>query len=89
MEYWKVVWHHEFPDEPVEIYNEIGEDGYERRKVERFRDGSNTWADVNMRQGGSVLSEIPVGDIDDVREEPDFSAWTISKDEFERIWEER
>ncbi|WP_181138938.1 DUF6881 domain-containing protein [Streptomyces sp. Ru72] len=43
--YLKVIWHHDFPDEPVGILSEVGEDRYEVRKVEVFRGGRLDWAD--------------------------------------------
>ncbi|GAB2802100.1 DUF6881 domain-containing protein [Streptomyces daliensis] len=86
MEYWKVIWHHEFADEPVAIYSEIGEDGYETRKVEEFRDGSLAWAREGESQGGSVLSEIPVGSIEDVQQQPEFSAFVIDERRFQEVW---
>jgi len=86
MECWKVVWHHDFDDSPVVIYNEIGEDGYERRKVEEFRDGRLAWADAHRTAGGAPLGEIPVGPIEDVRSQAEFSASVITRDRFEAMW---
>lgn len=45
MWYLKVLWLHDFADEPVELLSEIGPDGYEMRKVERYRDGRLDFAD--------------------------------------------
>ncbi|HEY1216196.1 MAG TPA: hypothetical protein VGE93_21415, partial [Bryobacteraceae bacterium] len=37
--YLKVAWHHDFAEDPVEIFSEVGDDDYEVRKVELFHDG--------------------------------------------------
>ncbi|THA25988.1 hypothetical protein E4198_15925 [Streptomyces sp. RKND-216] len=86
MDYWKVEWKHDFQEEPTTFYSEIGEDGYEVRKVQRFRDGRLVKADAQHESGEVGLSEIPVGRIEDVKAQPDFSAFTISFDEFQVVW---
>lgn len=86
MEYWKVDWNHEFEVEPVTFYSEIGEDGYEVRKVQRYRDGRLLKADSGHESGEVGLSEIPVGAIEDVAAQPEFSALVISKEDFEAEW---
>lgn len=86
MQYWKVLWHHDDPDDPVELYNEIGEDDYEVRKVELFRDGRAGWADQHEEAGGSGLGQIPCGPIEDVQAQDEFSAWHITKEAFEQVW---
>jgi hypothetical protein len=37
--YLKLIWHHEFIDEPTWLYSELDENRYEVRKVEVFKDG--------------------------------------------------
>ena len=48
--YQKVLWHHDLPDEPVEIYSEI-DSGYEAREVEVYRDGRHDYADRSRSTG--------------------------------------
>lgn len=86
MEHWKVEWHHDFAEEPVVIYSEIGADGYETRKVEEFRDGSFLWADETGSTGSSALSEVPVGSIEDVRAQAEFTAFVITWEQFQDVW---
>lgn len=86
MEHWKVDWHHDFEVEPITLYSEIGEDGYEVRKIQRYRDGRLLKADSEHESGDVGLSEIPVGSIEDVAAQPEFSAFVISKEEFEAEW---
>ncbi|MCA6095042.1 hypothetical protein LE181_23080 [Streptomyces sp. SCA3-4] len=86
MEYWSVVWHHDFAEEPILLLSEVGEDGYENRKVVEFRDGRLLKAD-GQHEGRMVgLSEIPVGAIEEVAAQPEFSAQFISRHEFEEAW---
>ena len=87
MDYWKVIWHHDFDSEPVVLYNEIGEDGYEVRKVEEHRDGRLAWADETREVGGARLGEIPVGPIEDVQAQAEFSAFVTTKEQFEAMWD--
>ncbi|MFI1788727.1 DUF6881 domain-containing protein [Streptomyces olivaceoviridis] len=86
MEHWKVDWAHEFQSEPVRFYSEIGSDGYEARKIQLYRDGRILKADAFHESAEIGLSEVPVGSIDDVANQPDFSASSISSEEFERAW---
>ncbi|MFE7115102.1 DUF6881 domain-containing protein [Streptomyces sp. NPDC057654] len=87
MEYWKVLWHHDLAEEPVTFFSEIGADGYEVRKVQGYRDGRLLRAD-HWRESGTIgLSEVPVGLIEDVQAQAEFSATVIHKAEFVAVWE--
>ncbi|WP_372410589.1 hypothetical protein [Streptomyces luteireticuli] len=88
MEYWKVVWHHDFKEEPVVLFSEIGADRYETRKVAEFRDGQVLKADESHEGPMVGLSEVPVGVIEDVMGQPEFSASLISHREFEEVWDQ-
>ncbi|MFE3592981.1 DUF6881 domain-containing protein [Streptomyces niveus] len=87
MEHWKVEWVHDFSAEPVTIYSEVGDDGYETRKIQKFRDGRILKADEHHETGEIGLSEAPVGPIEEVAEQPEFHAFHISLSEFEELWE--
>ncbi|MGX7761082.1 DUF6881 domain-containing protein [Streptomyces angustmyceticus] len=87
MQYWKVIWHHDFKEEPVTLFSEIGEDGYETRKVQEYRDGHLLRTDGTNETAEIGLSEIPVGNIEDVAAQPEFSAFAISKSNFEAAWD--
>ncbi|GAA2075812.1 hypothetical protein GCM10009801_30800 [Streptomyces albiaxialis] len=84
--HWKVTWHHDFADEPVAICSEIGEDGYEVRKVEEFRDGMLSWADGEHEHGRTGLAVIPMGRIEDIQAQAEFTASHIPRAEFEAVW---
>ena len=45
MRYLYVKWLHKDPGAPVHIYSEVGDDSYERRKVEIYADGRKGFAD--------------------------------------------
>ncbi|MFF3762655.1 DUF6881 domain-containing protein [Streptomyces sp. NPDC001922] len=86
MQYWRVRWTHDFDVEPVTLYNEIGDDGYEVRKVQEYRDGRLLKADASHECADIGLGEIPVGPIEDVRAQPEFSADVIDRAAFEEAW---
>jgi hypothetical protein len=88
MEYWKVEWHHDHAEEPVVLYSELGADRYETRKVQRYRDGRLLRADAEHETGQIGLSEIPLGPIEEVAAQAEFSASLISRNEFEEAWRE-
>ncbi|MGP4111104.1 DUF6881 domain-containing protein [Streptomyces sp. 4N509B] len=86
MRYWKVYWHHDFPDEPVAIYSEVGPDGHECRRVEEFPGARVGWADPEREVGGCALAEVPPGDLATVATQPEFTAFSILREEFEGVW---
>lgn len=88
MLYIKVGWSHQHPMEPVVIYSELDESGWENRKVEVFRDGYMTFADENESSGNSGLSETPIPDIALINENPRLAPEEIDQNEFEAVWKE-
>ncbi|MFI7094973.1 DUF6881 domain-containing protein [Streptomyces lydicus] len=86
VQYWKVIWHHDFTAEPVTLFSENGEDGYETRKVQEYRDGRLLRTDGSAETADIGLSEVPVGRIEDVSAQPEFSASVITAGEFEAVW---
>ncbi|BDU02333.1 hypothetical protein IFM12276_53610 [Nocardia sputorum] len=86
MWYLKAQWHHDFDDEPVELFSEIGDDGFEVRKVEVFRDGHRDWADSDRGTGTTELGQIPVPAPDELSEETEFTALQIDATEFDEVW---
>ncbi|MDH6125835.1 hypothetical protein [Kitasatospora sp. GP82] len=86
MRYVKVAWHHDFDDEPVLYLSELGEDGYETRKVQVFRDGRSEWADEDHETAGVGLSEIAFPPVSEIAAQPEFDAEEISSTEFEQAW---
>ncbi|MGW5411792.1 DUF6881 domain-containing protein [Actinomadura geliboluensis] len=84
--YLKVEWFHDFNDEPVEIYSEVGADGYEIRKIEVFRDGRLEYADEHREAGATTLSEVPVGTVEEIAAQEEFRPQVISEQVFEEAW---
>ncbi|MEV0028519.1 hypothetical protein [Nocardia sp. NPDC050793] len=87
MEYIRVAWSHEFDNEPIEFYSEIGDDRYEVRKVQVYRDGRREWAAENRETDTAFLAEAPFPSIDEIAEQADLRVWSISAEEFEREWD--
>ncbi len=84
--YLRVEWHHDFPEEPLELYSEVDAAGYEKRKVQVFRDGRMERADAEMETAMTGLSEVPIGSPEEISSEGEFSASAITREEFERVW---
>ncbi|MFE9606846.1 DUF6881 domain-containing protein [Streptomyces hokutonensis] len=86
MRYVKVAWDHDFADDPVIYLSELGDDGYETRKVQFYRDGRSEWADEIHETATVGLSEIPFPSLEEISSQPEFSAELITVDEFENAW---
>jgi hypothetical protein len=86
MRYLRVSWHHEFPEEPVELFSEISDEGYETRKVQVFRDGRMERADAVSETSLTGLGEVPFPSVEEIASQEEFTPAVISKMEFERMW---
>ena len=87
MRYSRLQWTHSSMTEPVEILSEHDEQGWERRKIEVFRDGSMGFASSSESVRGSKLSVIPCPPDEEVLDEPEFRIFEMAKAEFERAWD--
>ena len=88
MEYLQVTWIHDFEDEPVLLYSEIDSDRIEIRKIEVYKDNSFGLAMKNYEFGGTKLGIEPIPRVDEIAEDIQFITKTISKKEFDTIWQE-
>jgi hypothetical protein len=70
----------------VVLYSEIGDDGYETRKVDVYRDGRLVHADERHETGTTILGEKPTPGIDEIAAQAEFSPVVIDQDEFEEMW---
>jgi hypothetical protein len=86
MKYVKILWVHDYDEEPVEMLSEIGPDGYEVRKVHRFRDGYE-WADENNETDRTGLGLVPIIPLEEIDAEPGLSSSEIDLAEFEWAWQ--
>jgi hypothetical protein len=84
--YQEVRWHHDLPEEPVVLYSEI-DSGFEVRKVEVYRDGRHDYADRSHSTGTTMLGEKLMPDVEEINQDPEFSATVITAEEFERAWQ--
>ena len=86
MRYVKVAWDHDFADDPVIYLSELGDDSYETRKVQFYRDGRSEWADEINETATVGLSEIPFPSLEEISGQPECSDESIAVDEFEDAW---
>ena len=87
MRYIKVKWRHSFPDDPIVLYSEIDEAGWEVRKVEVFRDGQMGFAGGGRRSERTMLGEATVPSIMEIAADSQFEPEEISQQEFESVWQ--
>ncbi|MFI7002087.1 DUF6881 domain-containing protein [Nocardia sp. NPDC050175] len=62
----KVVWPHDFDEEPVSYFHEVGDDNYETRRVQVYRDGHRERADESHETDTAGLAEIPIAPVDEI-----------------------
>ncbi|MGW5052581.1 DUF6881 domain-containing protein [Actinokineospora sp. NPDC004072] len=67
--YLKVLWHHDYPDEPVATWSEIDDERWEVRKVEQYPDGSFGWVDGVEEKEGIALAEVPMPELEFINQE--------------------
>ncbi len=85
--YQKVVWRHDNPAYPVELYSEVDDAGWESRKVELYADGRADYADHERATGKTMLGEVPMESLEEISAQPEFEATSITPEEFELVWD--
>jgi hypothetical protein len=86
MYYIKVAWHHHHTDEPIALYSECDDSGWEIRKIEIFRDGRFGYADKAQSTEGTRLGIEALPPIAAIAQQPEFCPSAITKQEFEEVW---
>ncbi|MCJ8208810.1 hypothetical protein MUY27_03765 [Mucilaginibacter sp. RS28] len=86
MKYVKVTWIHNLDNEPVLYYHELDDQRLERRKVVEYADGNWDKASESSFSADTYLSPEPLPTIEEINEDNQFIAQEITKDEFERKW---
>jgi hypothetical protein len=86
MTYLRVHWLHNFEEEPVEMLSELDDERHELRAIERFRDGSVTFAGPDGASGSTILSETAIPSLTQIISDPQFQASEITSEAFERAW---
>ncbi len=89
MRYLYVKWVHKNHEDPVHLYSEIGDDGYETRKVEVWADGRKGFADAHEEKGGTDLGTMQVPSLKEIAAQPEFQPKEITAEEFQKIWLKR
>ncbi len=86
MRYQRVKWHHDHADEPTVLYSEIGEDGWEVRKVDEYSDGRLDPASTKIEAGSTMLGVQPVPPLEEINADAVFEGAEISPQDFEAVW---
>lgn len=86
MEYLKVGWLHEHPNEPVVLMSELDEDRYEVRKVEVFADGRMGFASTDQSSGETILSKTAIPLPEEIASDPQFVVEVFDAERFEEVW---
>jgi hypothetical protein len=69
----RLIWTHSFDDEPVVLWSEIDDDGFERRKVDEYRHGRLDYADKGVSTGSTRLSDQPMPPLEQINADREFS----------------
>lgn len=86
MQYIKVIWVHNFEDEPIMYHQELDAEQFETRKVVTYKDGRIEKASELVYSEETYLSPVPMPPIDEINEDSQFIATEISEADFENIW---
>ncbi|MDG0791444.1 hypothetical protein OMP38_11630 [Cohnella ginsengisoli] len=84
----KVIWFHQFVEEPVLLYSELDCERYEIRKIEFFRNNKVGFASEEIECADTALGSQPVPKLTEINKNNEFYGIEISKDEFEVIWKD-
>ncbi len=87
--YIAVLWRHSLPEEPVELFSELDDARWERRKIEVYRDGHSGYADGTESSGSTGLGVVPIPSLEEIAADPQFTPREITRDEFEALWRNR
>jgi len=87
--YERLVWIHDFEDQPHFIYSELDKEWYETRKIEVFKDGRMVKVSEDHPECGSTgLAVLPIPSIEETNAitEEKGHAEEISVAEFADLW---
>jgi hypothetical protein len=86
MKYIKVTWNHQHEAEPVLLYSELNDDGFEVRKIESYKSLPPGYAGPGIERGKTWLSINKIPSLEEISAQPEFIPVEITADEFEREW---
>jgi hypothetical protein len=81
-----IRWREPAPDEPVEMYVEIGSDDLARRSVELYPNDVWRSADVDGASPGTMLPEGRMPSVAEYAGDTEFAAEEMASAEFEKAW---
>jgi len=85
-DYFACRWDHDLSEEPVVIYEELGPDRVELRKVHEYRDGHLERTDRIAPALRTSLSWLPVPEEAAITDRPEFTTMPLTAEEFEAVW---
>lgn len=88
MNYIRVGWNHQHPNEPVILYSELDAGRFEVRKVEVFRDGRCQYASPEG-SSGAKLGKVAIPALSEIARDPQFDVVEVTREEFEHMWARR
>jgi len=87
MRYIDVEWHHKNPDEPYRLISEIGEDNFETRKLEFFKDGKIGVATKQIETLDTRLGITEIPNLAEINSDTQFTGKEITEDKFYVLWQ--
>jgi len=87
MRYIDVEWIHDLEDEPFRLVSEIGDDHFETRKIELFRNGNIGISSEEFHTENTMLGTVEIPSLEEINSDKEFQGKNISKQEFELIWQ--
>ncbi|WP_444946302.1 DUF6881 domain-containing protein [Microbulbifer sp. VTAC004] len=87
MRYIDVDWIQDSEDYPYRLVSEIADDNFETRKLEFFRDGSIGYASDKGSTKDTELGICEVPSLDVINSQDELSGQSITRDEFETLWQ--
>jgi hypothetical protein len=86
MRYLRVRWRQDSAGEPVILYSEVDDEGWEVRKVDVYANGRRDLAGEGIETGSTFLAGDRTPSLEEINGDAQFEATEIDGDEFERIW---
>lgn len=85
--YFACQWHHDSPDDPVLLYEELNDERMELRKVEEFRDGRRLRADRVDEEREVSLSWVEIPPLEEIDADPAFTVLPLTAAGFQAVWD--
>lgn len=88
MNYLRVRWVHQHPNEPVLLLSELDAERYEVRKIEIFAGGRKGFASSSESYGGTILGELPIPPLAEIALDKQFVVESTNANDFAAVWSE-